>query len=440
MAEPNAQLRQARERRESPNIAGQVLSRQELADMVNAWIYEHLNRKTCLSANYIGKMERGVLRWPNSDYRRGLRAVLGVKTDGALGFRRPHHSPVVTTVTDMDRREFLRAAFGTADAVVAGHPFAELATPTEATRVPAVIGAADIQGVRDIAGLFSTWDHTYGSGLVREAINSQLRYSVELLAARCPQRLHTDLYSAVGFLGHVAASMAFDAYAHEDAKRMFRMALACAEEAGDWHLRAKVLSTMARQAIWCGDPDTGLTLVELALVRADRLTPAERAMLLAARARALAKLGRTQETLHTIGMADEEFSRLKTGEEWPWMRYYDAAQHAGDTGHALFDLAINGQFVSEASNRLSAAVAGHGDTYARSRAFSGIKLASLTMTTGAPEEAAVIGTRALRDAATVRSRRAADELRELHRFAAPHNRLTEVAGLRHRIVDVVSGA
>lgn len=440
MAEPNAQLRQARERRESPNIIGQVLSRQELADMVNAWIYEHLNRKTCLSANYIGKMERGVLRWPNSDYRRGLRAVLGVKTDGALGFRRPHHSPVVTTVTDMDRREFLRAAFGTADAVVVGHPFAELAAPTEATRVPAVIGAADIQGVRDIAGLFSTWDHTYGSGLVREAINSQLRYSVELLAARCPQRLHTDLYSAVGFLGHVAASMAFDAYAHEDAKRMFRMALACAEEVGDWHLRAKVLSTMARQAIWCGDPDTGLTLVELALVRADRLTPAERAMLLAARARALAKLGRTQETLHTIGMADEEFSRLKTGEEWPWMRYYDAAQHAGDTGHALFDLAINGQFVSEASNRLSAAVAGHGDTYARSRAFSGIKLASLTMTTGAPEEAAVIGTRALRDAATVRSRRAADELRELHRFATPHNRLTEVAELRHRIVDVVSGA
>lgn len=439
MAEPNVQLRQARERRESPNIAGQVLSRQELADMVNAWIYEHLKRKACLSANYIGKMERGVLRWPNSDYRRGLRAVLGVQTDGALGFRRPHHSPVAVTVTDVDRKEFLRAAFG-AVAMAAGHPFAELSTATEVTRVPAVVTATDIQGVRDIAGVFSRWDHAYGSGLVREAVNSQLRYSAELLAARCPQRLHTDLYAAVGFLGHVAASMAFDAYAHEDARRMFRMALACAEEVGDWHLRAKVLSTMARQAIWCGDPDTGLTLVELALVRADRLTAAERAMLLSARARALAKLGRTQETLSTIGMADEEFGRLKTGEEWPWMRYYDAAQHAGDTGHALFDLAVNGRFVGEASDRLSAAVAGHGDIYARSRAFSGIKLASLTMVTGAPEEAAAIGTRALRDAATVRSGRTADELRELHRLAVPHERLSEVAELRHRIVEVVAGA
>ncbi|MEV8630911.1 hypothetical protein AB0395_04570 [Streptosporangium sp. NPDC051023] len=384
-------------------------------------------------------MERGVLRWPNSDYRRGLRAVLGVQTDGALGFRRPHHSPVAVTVTDVDRKEFLRAAFG-AVAMAAGHPFAELSTATEVTRVPAVVTATDIQGVRDIAGVFSRWDHAYGSGLVREAVNSQLRYSAELLAARCPQRLHTDLYAAVGFLGHVAASMAFDAYAHEDARRMFRMALACAEEVGDWHLRAKVLSTMARQAIWCGDPDTGLTLVELALVRADRLTAAERAMLLSARARALAKLGRTQETLSTIGMADEEFGRLKTGEEWPWMRYYDAAQHAGDTGHALFDLAVNGRFVGEASDRLSAAVAGHGDIYARSRAFSGIKLASLTMVTGAPEEAAAIGTRALRDAATVRSGRTADELRELHRLAVPHERLSEVAELRHRIVEVVAGA
>ncbi|MEV7907930.1 XRE family transcriptional regulator, partial [Streptomyces anulatus] len=313
----------------------------------------------------------------------------------------------------MDRKEFLRAAFG-AVAVVAGHPFTELSTATEATRVPVVVTATDIQGVRDIAGVFSSWDHAYGSGLVREAVNSQLRYSVELLVARCPQRLHTDLYSAVGFLGHVAASMAFDAYAHEDARKMFRMALACAEEVGDWHLRAKVLSTMARQAIWCGDPDTGLTLVELALVRADRLTAAERAMLLAARARALAKLGRTQETLSTIGMADEEFGRLRAGEEWPWMRYYDAAQHAGDTGHALFDLAVNGRFAGEASSRLSVAVAGHGDTYVRSRAFSGIKLASLTMVTGAPEEAAAIGVRALRDAVAVRSRRTADELRELH--------------------------
>ncbi|GHE32582.1 hypothetical protein GCM10017673_39250 [Streptosporangium violaceochromogenes] len=438
MPEPNTQLRQARERVESPNVAGEVLSRQELADMVNAWIYQHLSRRVCLSANYIGKMERGVLRWPNDDYRKGLRAVLGVKTDGDLGFRRPRRVPMVITATDKDRKDFLHAAFGAV--TEAGHRFIELAASNEPTRPPSVVSAADIEAVRNIAEVFSTWDHVYGSGLVREAVNSQLRHSVELLGARCPERLQPDLYSAVGFLGLVSAFMAFDAYAHKDARRMFRLALACAEESGNWHLRAKVLSSMARQAIWCGDPDTGLTLVELALVRADRLTPAERAMLLAARARALAKLGRTQETLSAVGMADQEFGRLKTDEELSWMRYYDTAQHAGDTGHALFDLAIRGQFVGEASRRLSAAVAGHGDVYVRSRAISGTKLASLTMAVGDPEQATAIGAQALRDAGTVRSRRAADDLRELHRFAAPYERIPEVSELRHRITGLISGS
>ncbi|WP_199754153.1 hypothetical protein [Amycolatopsis sp. WAC 01375] len=98
---------------------------------------------------------------------------------------------------------------------------------------------------------------TYRTRLVREAVAAQLRYSAGLLNARCSDRLHVDLHSAVGFLGHTAAFMAFDAYAHDDARRMFEFALGCAEEANDWHLRAKVLSSMARQEIWCGNPTPG---------------------------------------------------------------------------------------------------------------------------------------------------------------------------------------
>lgn len=190
---------------------------------------------------------------------------------------------------------------------------------------------------------------------------------------------------------------------------------------------------MARQAIWCGDPDSGLTLVELALVRADRLTPTERAMLLSARARAQAKLGLTQQTVTTVGTADEEFGNARPADDPVWMRYYDDAQHAGDTGHALFDLAMNRQFVSETAARLATAVAGHTATYARARAISATKLASLTMITGDPTEAAAVGSRAVADAGTVRSRRAADDLRELDRFAAAHESVADVAELRQRI-------
>lgn len=436
MAEPNDRLRQARERTESPQTPGEPLSRVELAELVNAWIYDHTtsHRVTEADGNYIGKLERGLIRWPQQDYRAGLRAVLGVRTDAELGFRRPRRS--VATVADVDRNAFLRAALGVTAGAIA-RPFAELATPTEPTPVPSVVGRSEIDQVRTVARVFGTWDHTYGGGLVREAVVAQLRHSAELLNARCPERLRADLFSAVGFLGHTAGFMAFDAYAHRDALRMFQFALACAEHAGDWHLRAKVLSSMARQSIWRGDPDGGLTLVELAMVRADRLTPTERAMLLAARARALAKLNRVQDTATTIGVADEEFSHHEPDEDPVWMRYYDTAQHAGDTGHALFDLALTGHFVSDASTRLAAAVAGHTAAYARSRAISGTKLASLTMHTGDPTEAASIGARALSDVDTVRSRRAIDDMRELRAFATPHERITEVAELRQRIGAVV---
>ncbi len=100
-----------------------------------------------------------------------------------------------------------------------------------------------------------------------------------------------ELLTAVGSFAETAGFMAEDDYAHDDACRMYRFALACAEEAGDWHLRAQVLCSMVFQASWGGDPDTGLAYTESTLVRAARLTATERAMLHNSRARGLAKLG-----------------------------------------------------------------------------------------------------------------------------------------------------
>lgn len=246
------------------------------------------------------------------------------------------------------------------------------------------------------------------------------------------------MMSAVGYLGHTCAFTAFDAYAHEDARRIFRFALGWAEHAGDWQLRAKVLSSMARQATWTARPDEGLTLTEHALVRADHLTATQRAMLHTARARAMAKMQRVGDTLIAIGAADDHFSHSSPDNDPSFMAYYDAAQHAGDTGHALFDLAtMLGRSQAEAHDRLAAAVAGHTSHYARSRAISQIKLASLTMATGDLVEAANIGTAALNNAGAIRSRRAADDLRELNLYAARYSDVGDVLALRQRITTAV---
>jgi hypothetical protein len=40
------------------------LSRQELAELVNAYIWERHDEVVQASANYIGQLERGKIRWP----------------------------------------------------------------------------------------------------------------------------------------------------------------------------------------------------------------------------------------------------------------------------------------------------------------------------------------------------------------------------------------
>lgn len=437
MPEPNDLLRRARESTESSRAPGEPLSRAELAEQVNAWIYDNTTPRRIaeLDGNYIGKLERGTIHWPQEDYRAALRTVLGARTDTDLGFRRPRRS--TATVVSVDRKDFLRVALGVSVGAMA-RPLGDLLASREPAPVPSSVGQTEIEEVRQAARLFGTWDNTHGGVLVREAVTAQLRYCAQLLNARCSDRLRPELYSAVGSLGHIAGFMAFDAYAHDDARRIFQFALACAEEATDWHLRAKVLSSMARQAIWCGDPDNGLTLVELAMVRADRLTSTERAMLLAARARALAKLRRTQDAITTIGMADEEFGHAEPQNDSAAMFYYDIAQHLGDTGHALWDVAMAGQFVTEATGRLVQSVAGYADNYARLRTFSEIKLASLVMVAGDPNEASETGRRALASAGTIRSRRVADDLRQLRTLSEPHEQITQVSELCHAIGERVS--
>ncbi|MGH3795390.1 MAG: hypothetical protein ACRDSP_10905 [Pseudonocardiaceae bacterium] len=89
MAEANQRLRAARQGMPSSVRPGFALSRAELAELVNAAVYRHSGRVAALDGHYVAKLERGVIRWPGSAYRRALREVLGAATDSELGFRRP---------------------------------------------------------------------------------------------------------------------------------------------------------------------------------------------------------------------------------------------------------------------------------------------------------------------------------------------------------------
>ncbi|MCP2326959.1 hypothetical protein HDA40_005466 [Hamadaea flava] len=86
----NDRLRSARRARRSPSGSGRVLSRQELADACNEILDAmyatagHAPRWAGMSANYVGALERGEVRWPNENYRAALRTYFNA-TNADLG-------------------------------------------------------------------------------------------------------------------------------------------------------------------------------------------------------------------------------------------------------------------------------------------------------------------------------------------------------------------
>ena len=85
MRQPNDLIRRARLALRSPSGSGRALSRQELAEAVNAHLYATTGRRFRLHDKSIGNLERGTIRWPNAAHRAGFRAVLGANTDAELG-------------------------------------------------------------------------------------------------------------------------------------------------------------------------------------------------------------------------------------------------------------------------------------------------------------------------------------------------------------------
>ncbi|GCD41773.1 helix-turn-helix domain-containing protein [Streptomyces paromomycinus] len=325
-------------------------------------------------------------------------------------------------------------------AAVSPATFAHLISQRGTVPLPKTIRPEEIAQLWTASHQLAQWDNLYGgAGMVRRASTGLFAWATELLSVDCPDdRVKKDLFAAVGRLAIVMGASAFDAYEHHNAQGYLRIGTECAERANNWHLRAAALNWRARQAIWLGAPDEGLTYAESGLLRADRLTPRERAMLHNASARALAKMGRIKETLAAIGYSDDAVDKARPGQDAPWMAYYDEAQHHGDTGHALYDLTlIGGHAPQRASERLQTAIDKHTDAYVRSRALSGAKLASLTMATGDPREAAALGMRALDEVGRLNSRRAIDDIRALRRICAQRSRISEVAELRDRIRTTV---
>ncbi|SES29062.1 hypothetical protein SAMN05216188_13093 [Lentzea xinjiangensis] len=433
---PELPLRAARMRLPSEVKPGEVMSAAEVTALVNQYIQEHHpegGRAHLLGPRDLARLERQAVRWPHAVRREALRAVLRVERDADLGF-----AP----------RSQRRAPDAAADSVVMVSGVRHTPTyvgdtlhvPATAQRLPtvdlpAVVSPGDIREIREATDLFRLWDASHGGGVLRQVALDRVHFAARLLDVPCPSKYRRDLYSAVGRLAQIAAFMKFDAKEYDDATKLFMFSKDCAQEVEDWSLRASIYTLMARQAFWQGDAETARTHIEFAMVRLDRLTPTERAVVFAVYARALAKLGLVRETVEAVAKADDAFGAA-TGAVG-YAAYYDEAEHHGETGHALSDLAGHGVGGVEAAKRLTTAITLHPEQYVRARTFCRLRLAGMLLATGELQEGAAMGISAVKDAASIRSARIDGTMLDLGRLAGRRTGNPDVAELHGRIRTLV---
>lgn len=430
----NDLLRAAREAAE--------LTQAQLAELANAQVEAVVGRLGAMDADYIGKLERGIHRWPNKDYRDALRAVLGAATDRDLGFFSTR-SRVATVVNgpriveggdDVERKTFLRVLAGSVTSLAFADPLGEFTA--RASGGGGQIGHADVERVRQLARMFAGQDHQYGGSLSVRAVVAQLSATAEFTEGTfASSKVRSELFSAVAELADTAAGMCFDAGSHAQAERAFRFSVGCATESGDWAMRAKALSGLANLSVHKGQTEDALSFAEMALVRADRLTPMVAAVMHTRHARALGVIGtsRAGDCQTAVTKAEGAFADVRSDDEPGWITYYNQAHLERDSGRALLYLALNGGDHEAARIRLETAIARFPEGHSRGKALAKANLAALAMACDDPHDAVRLGYDALASIGAVRSDRVNDALRQVVVAARKHQGLADVRELSQRI-------
>ncbi|MFF0492592.1 helix-turn-helix transcriptional regulator [Nocardia sp. NPDC004068] len=411
----------------------------EVAERINVAFESIAQRTGGYTAEYVRKLERGDVRFPTRPYRMAIEVVFGVPVQ-ALGFecrraRRSHDEE-----EDVRRIDFLRGlAALSSGALLAGGLKATLDDAIVHTPAPRLVGPEHVEEVAQIAQAVRRADNT-GNPLAWEIMSAQVRRAIGLLESTSDRKVNLNLHAATAALADAVGWAHFDAGQHHAADRFFRIALHCAEQAGSWWLRADVLSDMARQAIYLGEPDQAITLLGAAKIREDRISSLRRSNLAAVQARAFGALGDVRETLRAVRDADEHFHDAAVRDEPDYdsfSNYFSFAQLNGDTAHGLYGIAVHGHAVEETRHRLRVAAENYGSDWARSRAFCLALDAALALRGDDVAEGVALSHAAIEAATGIESARLTADLKQIHAAAASKDH-PEMKALRARTALLIT--
>ena len=460
----NEQLRAARGRVPSRSAPGECLSRSELAEEVNGWLWRKTGRRYDLDGHHIAKYERGVVRYPISPYRAALRAVLGVRTDIELGFvapsrRRTDRQPTqlaalggeswsvagildasdeATGSTLINRRDALRSGLAATGAAMLGPLAAGWLEPLEgwAERGGSRFSLTEVEALERAVSLLREWR---SAGLGPSAIVAQLGEVTDRLHGAADTELTGRVFLAAAELAKTAGSMFFDAGAHPSAQRYYVLAVQLAKVAREGSFAAATLAALARQSFDLGAAADGLEIIGLAQHGTrDTATPGLRAMLSTRQAWGHAQRGEVYAFHRAVSAAEPSFAEASDGEP-RWLSGLDEAELAGVLGARFRDLARHDSSQARHSvTYIGKALRLRDPSRTRNRVFDLVGLARAHLITGEPEQGCRLVAEALPLVDLGHPGRVARKLGDWSREATRYSDLPVVRETQDRVRELAS--
>ncbi|MDG4829267.1 helix-turn-helix transcriptional regulator [Solwaraspora sp. WMMD1047] len=301
-----------------------------------------------------------------------------------------------------------------------------------------LVGAPDVETVRQITNVYRILDNQYGGAHVRDGLVRFLNTDVApMLQGRYDARTGTALFSAAAEATQLAGWASYDVGMHGLAQRYLVQALRLAAAAGDQPLGAEILAAMSHQAAYLG---ASVEAVDLA--RAAGRTAAEAGVgaiqaesaVLEAQGHAVG--GDEAACADALDRAERAFDRADRTSAPQWIGYFDESYLAAKFGHCFSALGRGELAVRFASRSLQM----DGRRFARGRQFNLALLAVAHAQSGEFEQASSVGVQAVEAAEGLGSVRSRDYLAALAARLAPHVGLPAVREFSERARPVLQAA